>query len=134
MLRNDTTCWPGAPGAPGAAALQRHSALSLRVSRNSPSINGSTAHDGVQAWVRDLPFWAALFLGALAVLLAGAAACDEATRRHDLRTNPAALMALMWHHATKGRGEKDLRPLTAGVGVKRPSTSMAKGRPTTVTM
>jgi glucose-6-phosphate isomerase len=41
-------------------------------------------------------------------LLAGAAACDEATRRHDLRTNPAALMALMWHHATGGKGQKDM--------------------------
>ena len=28
-------------------------------------------------------------------LLAGAAACDEATRQHDARRNPAALMALI---------------------------------------
>ena len=35
-------------------------------------------------------------------LLAGAAACDEATRVADIRANPAALMALMWHHATDG--------------------------------
>ncbi len=41
-------------------------------------------------------------------LLAGAAACDEATRRHDPRENPAALMALMWHHATGGTGQKDM--------------------------
>jgi glucose-6-phosphate isomerase len=41
-------------------------------------------------------------------LLAGAAACDEATRRHDLRNNPAALMALMWYHATGGKGRKDM--------------------------
>jgi glucose-6-phosphate isomerase len=41
-------------------------------------------------------------------LLAGAAACDAATRRHDLRTNPAALMALMWYHATGGKGQKDM--------------------------
>jgi glucose-6-phosphate isomerase len=39
-------------------------------------------------------------------LLAGAAACDEATRARDSRRNPAALLALMWHHATGGRGEK----------------------------
>jgi glucose-6-phosphate isomerase len=39
-------------------------------------------------------------------LLAGAAACDEATRLRDARRNPAALLALMWHHATGGRGEK----------------------------
>src|SRR5205085_7005667 len=41
-------------------------------------------------------------------LLAGAAACDEATRSKDLKTNPAALMALMWHHATGGKGRKDM--------------------------
>lgn len=41
-------------------------------------------------------------------LLAGAAACDEATRGRDPRTNPAALMALMWYHATGGRGRKDM--------------------------
>jgi glucose-6-phosphate isomerase len=41
-------------------------------------------------------------------LLAGAAACDEATRGKDLKTNPAALMALMWHHATGGKGQKDM--------------------------
>jgi len=39
-------------------------------------------------------------------LLAGAAACDAATRVRDARQNPAALLALMWHHATNGRGEK----------------------------
>src|SRR5262245_43536578 len=41
-------------------------------------------------------------------LLAGAAACDEATRRHDVRQNPAAIMALMWYHATGGKGRKDM--------------------------
>src|SRR5712691_4523691 len=41
-------------------------------------------------------------------VLSGAAACDEATRRHDLRSNPAALMALMWYHATGGKGQKDM--------------------------
>jgi glucose-6-phosphate isomerase len=41
-------------------------------------------------------------------LLDGAAACDEATRQRDLKTNPAALMALMWYHATGGKGQKDM--------------------------
>jgi glucose-6-phosphate isomerase len=41
-------------------------------------------------------------------LLAGAAACDAATRNHDLRSNPAALTALMWYHATGGKGKKDM--------------------------
>jgi glucose-6-phosphate isomerase len=41
-------------------------------------------------------------------LLAGAAACDEATRQPDVQRNPAALLALMWHHATDGKGQKDM--------------------------
>jgi len=41
-------------------------------------------------------------------LLAGAAACDEATRQHDVKRNPAAMLALMWHHATGGKGQKDM--------------------------
>jgi glucose-6-phosphate isomerase len=41
-------------------------------------------------------------------LLAGAAACDEATRLQDVQRNPAALMALMWYHLTEGRGKKDM--------------------------
>jgi glucose-6-phosphate isomerase len=41
-------------------------------------------------------------------LLAGAAVCDDATRSHDVKANPAALLALMWHHATGGKGKKDM--------------------------
>lgn len=40
--------------------------------------------------------------------LLGASDCDEATRVEDVSRNPAALMALAWHHATGGRGEKDM--------------------------
>ncbi len=41
-------------------------------------------------------------------MLAGAKACDDATRVNDLKSNPAALMALMWFHATGGKGQKDM--------------------------
>ena len=41
-------------------------------------------------------------------MLAGAAACDELTRSHDTHRNPAALLALMWYHATGGKGQKDM--------------------------
>ncbi|NWG03336.1 MAG: glucose-6-phosphate isomerase [Syntrophaceae bacterium] len=41
-------------------------------------------------------------------LLEGARLCDEVTRKQDSRTNPAALLALAWYHATGGRGEKDM--------------------------
>jgi glucose-6-phosphate isomerase len=40
--------------------------------------------------------------------LAGAAAMDERTRVPDERTNASMRLALMWHHAGKGRGEKDM--------------------------
>jgi glucose-6-phosphate isomerase len=39
-------------------------------------------------------------------LLAGARACDEATRRRDRAGNPAALLALLWYASGAGRGEK----------------------------
>jgi len=41
-------------------------------------------------------------------LLKGAALCDEATRSKDTRSNPAALLALAWFHATGGAGRKDM--------------------------
>jgi glucose-6-phosphate isomerase len=41
-------------------------------------------------------------------MLAGAAACDVATRVHETRRNPAALLALMWYAATDGKGKKDM--------------------------
>jgi glucose-6-phosphate isomerase len=44
----------------------------------------------------------------IAALLAGAKACDDITRSAAPYRNPAAVMALMWHYATEGRGTKDL--------------------------
>lgn len=41
-------------------------------------------------------------------LLAGAAAMDVETRKPDLARNAAMQLAIAWHHATKGRGEKDM--------------------------
>jgi glucose-6-phosphate isomerase len=40
--------------------------------------------------------------------LAGAAAMDERTRAHDATLNAAMLLALMWHYAGNGKGEKDM--------------------------
>jgi glucose-6-phosphate isomerase len=42
------------------------------------------------------------------LLLAGAHRCDEITRNPVTRENPAALLALMWYHATGGKGERDM--------------------------
>ena len=41
-------------------------------------------------------------------LLAGAAAMDAETRSPEVSRNAAMLMALMWHYAGNGRGEKDM--------------------------
>ncbi len=41
-------------------------------------------------------------------LLAGAANMDIFTRTTRTRQNPAALLALMWYHATEGKGAKDM--------------------------
>ncbi|HVS52059.1 MAG TPA: glucose-6-phosphate isomerase [Opitutaceae bacterium] len=41
-------------------------------------------------------------------MLDGAAAMDVATRFSTTAQNPAALLALMWHFATAGRGAKDM--------------------------
>ncbi len=41
-------------------------------------------------------------------MLAGAAAMDIATRSTETAKNPAALLALMWYHATEGKGAKDM--------------------------
>jgi glucose-6-phosphate isomerase len=41
-------------------------------------------------------------------MLAGAAACDAVTRLRETQRNPAALLALMWHAATDGRGTRNM--------------------------
>lgn len=41
-------------------------------------------------------------------LLTGARQMDETTRRPELKTNPAALLALSWYFAGQGRGSKDM--------------------------
>ncbi len=81
----------------------------------------STAHN----WLDFLPMWdwvggrtselAAVGLFPAAIqgididrILAGAAAMDAATRITETAKNPAALLALMWFHATDGKGAKDM--------------------------
>jgi glucose-6-phosphate isomerase len=78
-----------------------------------------------EGWIERFPMWdwvggrtsvtsavgllpAALQGIDIQALLKGAKGCDEITRRNETQKNPAALMALMWHFATNGRGEKDM--------------------------
>ena len=88
---------------------------------------GSKLHEYSKAgnWLDFLPMWdwvggrtselAAVGLFPAAIqgididrMLAGAAAMDEATRVTETAKNPAALLALMWYHATDGVGAKDM--------------------------
>jgi glucose-6-phosphate isomerase len=41
-------------------------------------------------------------------MLAGAAAMDVETRKTDVKTNASMQLALAWHHASNGKGEKDM--------------------------
>ena len=78
-----------------------------------------------EGWIERFPMWdwvggrtsvtsavgllpAALQGIDILALLDGAGACDAITRQAVTLQNPSALMALMWHYATNGRGEKDL--------------------------
>ncbi len=44
----------------------------------------------------------------IASMLEGAKQMDDATRNKNWRSNPAAMLALMWHWATEGAGKKDM--------------------------
>jgi glucose-6-phosphate isomerase len=89
--------------------------------------DGSKLHQYSKAgnWLDFLPMWdwvggrtselAAVGLFPAAIqgldidrMLSGAAAMDAATRTTQTAKNPAALLALMWYHATDGVGAKDM--------------------------
>ena len=110
-----------------AQAAYRHAGLDF--ARHSAAVTGDGSELDklalAEGWLQRFPMWdwvggrtsvtsavgllpAALQGIDVMALLAGAKACDEITRRTDTQQNPAALMALMWHHATNGRGEKDM--------------------------
>jgi len=104
-------------------------AAGLDFAKHAVAVTGDGSHLDKQAvadgWLKRFPMWdwvggrtselsaVGLLPAALQGLdidgmLAGAAACDEVTRKHDTKTNPAALLALMWHHGGEGRGAKDM--------------------------
>ncbi len=108
------------------AAYQR---AGLDFSRHSVAVTGDNSEldklAAAEGWIERFPMWdwvggrtsvtsavgllpAALQGIDIMALLEGAKRCDQITRRPVTMTNPAALVALMWHHATNGRGEKDL--------------------------
>jgi glucose-6-phosphate isomerase len=106
-----------------AAAAYRRAGLDLAphaaaITQAGSALDRQAAADG---WLARFPMWdwvggrtsltSAVGLVPMALqgldvdaFLAGAAACDEATRERDLRRNPALLLALAWRHATGGQG------------------------------
>ncbi|HEY4743016.1 MAG TPA: glucose-6-phosphate isomerase [Desulfuromonadaceae bacterium] len=101
----------------------------LEFSRHAVAVTGEGSEldhlATTEGWIERFPMWdwvggrtsvtsavgllpAALQGIDIAALLEGARCCDEETRQTSTLMNPAALMALMWHHATAGRGEKDM--------------------------
>jgi len=78
-----------------------------------------------EGWLRTFPMWdwvggrtsecsavgllpAALQGFDIDRMLAGARECDVVTRNRNIFENPAALLALMWHYAGDGHGQKDM--------------------------
>ncbi len=85
--------------------LDRHAAAKGWIAR-FPMADWIGGRTSVMSAVGLLP--AALLGLDVASFLDGAAAMDEKTRVPDERTNAAMRLALMWHHAGGGRGEKDM--------------------------
>ncbi len=106
-----------------------YTARGLDFARHAVAITGegSELDKVAQAggWLRRFPMWdwvggrtsvmSAVGLLPMALqgldidaFLAGAAAMDEKTRQPEVRANAAMLLALMWHYAGNGRGEKDM--------------------------
>ena len=101
----------------------------LRFDKHAVTITGANSDlDRIakkEGWIARFPMWdwvggrtsetsavgllpAALQGIDIEALLEGARLCDEVTRKKDSRTNPAALLALAWYHATGGCGKKDM--------------------------
>ena len=110
-------------------AAEAYRAAGLAFTRHAVAITGSGSNLDTlaesQGWLARFPMWdwvggrtselsavgllpAALQGIDIDVMLAGAADCDVATRSHETAGNPAALLALMWYHATGGKGLKDM--------------------------
>ena len=101
----------------------------LDFSKHAVAVTGADSeldkHARKQGWLRTFPMWdwvggRTSVMSAVGLLparlqgldidgmLEGARAMDAATRTRDVAKNPAALLALMWHHSGGGRGTKDM--------------------------
>jgi glucose-6-phosphate isomerase len=104
-----------------------YKAAGLEFAKHAVAVTGagSALEKDAKDWLARFPMWdwvggrtsefsavgllpAALQGLDIDAMLAGAAACDQVTRQHETSKNPSALMALMWYHATGGKGAKDM--------------------------
>ncbi|MFQ5415208.1 MAG: hypothetical protein ACE5E6_12195, partial [Phycisphaerae bacterium] len=100
-------------------AFPRHA---VAVTADGSELHRIATHE---KWLATLPMWdfvggrtselspvgllpAALHGADIDALLAGARDTDAATRGHNIRENPAAILALMWYHAGDGRGRRNM--------------------------
>ena len=100
-------------------SFERHA---VAITGTGSNLDNTAAQNG---WLARFPMWdwvggrtsvlsavgllpAALQGFNIDLLLEGASLCDKATRNRDTCSNPAALLALMWYHATNGSGQKDM--------------------------
>jgi glucose-6-phosphate isomerase len=109
-----------------AAAYQR---AGIDFSRHAVAVTGAGSEldqlAAEQGWLARFPMWdwvggrtsvtsavgllpAALQGIDIDALLEGARLCDALTRLPNSRSNPAIRLALMWYHATGGKGAKDM--------------------------
>lgn len=110
-------------------AQRAYEAAGLKFARHVVAVTGAGSElDRVAekaGWLRRFPMWdwvggrtsetsavgllpAALQGLDIDALLAGAAACDQVTRKHSFAENPAAQLALAWHCIGDGRGARDM--------------------------
>ena len=110
-------------------ARARYEQLGLSFPKYAVAVTGTGSELDLLAeregWLRRFPMWdwvggrtsvmSAVGLVPLSIqgididgFLSGAAAMDQWTRIEEPIRNPAMLLALMWHFAGRGRGEKDM--------------------------
>ncbi len=110
-------------------AAARYKAAGLDFGKHAVAVTGAGSDlDKVASaghWLKSFPMWdwvggrtsvmsavglvpAALQGIDIDQFLAGAAAMDAKTRTNDVKQNAAMQLALMWHFAGNGRGEKDM--------------------------
>lgn len=111
------------------AAANAYRAAGLDFAKHAVAVTGEGSQLSLQAaaesWMTTFPMWdwvggrtstmsavgllpAALMGIDIDGLLAGAKDMDAATRVHDVRRNPAALLAVMWRYTAWERGIRDL--------------------------